>query len=89
MLRLISSLCLAAMAVANTPMPHPDTLQRSLAEMAKRSLVGAGCDQTLGGTDFKYVSNLAKLKLPQPFYTILLACSDHNTCPTIYEYLEL
>ena len=55
MLRLISGLCLAAMAVANTPMPHPDTLQRSLAEMAKRSL-GAGCDQTLGGTDFKYVS---------------------------------
>ena len=58
----------SACATNITPMPHPDTMQRSLAEMAKRSLVGAGCDQTLGGTDFKYVSNLAKLKLPQPFY---------------------
>ena len=53
MIRTLTGLCLVAAAAANTPMPHPDMLRRSLAEMAKRSLVGAGCDQNLGGTDFK------------------------------------
>ena len=53
MIHTLTGLCLVAAAAANTPMPHPDMLRRSLAEMAKRSLVGAGCDQNLGGTDFK------------------------------------
>ena len=46
MLRIISGLCCVAMAAANTPMLHQDTLK----DVAERSLAAlAACDQTLSG----------------------------------------
>ena len=45
MLRIIFGLCCVAMAAANTPMLHQDTLK----DVAERSLAAA-CDQTLTGS---------------------------------------